>query len=342
MNHSSNYSPATLPYESSRSFQQLKGIKEKIQQNLTTSQYMRIYDDYLTKAAAPIIQSSNVFDVFLGRVVSWQAKSSRRKVSFQDQEDLPRLAANFFLQSDSEEKLKAYADLQLDRGIRISFLNDFHESMIPYRKACDEELEPSNSKTTRIAHCLKIRYVIESSIEFSRPLIGVIRESEFWMAKAMEFKQSILEKYIRLALNAAQKDYVEFFRHSESLDDILQTYIMYASRAIDRCDYKKGPLTSHIQTHFLAARNSLVKKRDRTSSQFYFENQLTQGEDDVSSELRSPSFNHELNSSNSQSEVELSALAKLVDPIGATRSYLKIREHLSEKDRMLLNLISIR
>jgi hypothetical protein len=327
-------------YRSSRTFQELKDLRESLTSNLTTSQYLKTYDEFLERAMTPILTKCRFFDTFLGRLISWQARSHRRKISFLGREDFPRLAVNFLLQSSDEDRIAAYRNLQLDRGIRMEFLRIFQESFTDYRKACDLTLPaPTGSKSSQLAWCLKVRHSVETGLRTKQPMLTILRESEYWMSVSLEFKQMIMEKYVRLALNAAQRDYVNFFRCSVDLDDIVQTYLLYTSRAIDRCDYRQGALTSHIQHYFLAARAAVLKQKERHASELNLNIHDPALEDELPSEFKSPASQFE-SARDSEEELRvLSKLTKIVDPVGAARAYLEIPEALPKRELQLLRLL---
>lgn len=317
-------------YKSSRAFQELKNVKEKLLVNMTTSQYMKLYDEYLEKAMNPIIANCKFFDTYLSQLISWQARSHRRKISFVGQIEFPRLAVNFMLQSTGEQRIEAYKKLSLDRGIVIEFLRLFESMTSNYKKASNLELFGGD-----LQKCLRIIAETETSLRPKIPLISIIRESSYWFNHALNFRHLILEKYIRLTLNAAQRDYVEFFQGREELDDVVQAYLLYTARAIDRCDYRQGALTSHIQKYFLAAKAHVLKGLDSRNDSLHDEDEPC-NEYGKDSELQSPDiqlFNKTLNEDSSK---VISQLSKLMDPEGYARGYLGIPEVLNEHEIQLL------
>jgi hypothetical protein len=90
-------------------------------------------------------------------------------------------------------------------------------------------------------------------------LHSVYTQVKYWYKQAVVFKEKILEKYTRLCLNTAQRDYVDL-QGKVKLDDIIQIYLLTALKAIDRCDTEKGVLTTHIQNWLLSAKNVVVSK----------------------------------------------------------------------------------
>lgn len=322
-------------YKHSNSFAKLKGMTETLQNNLTTSQYLQIFDEYLDNALIPIISHTSFFDTFICSLLGWQEKNFRRKVSFLNRTDIPSLVVNFLLQPTVEERIIAYKKLQLDRGIRIEFVRLFEERLKPYIEACNCELTHPHTQQIDLGYCLKVKSALEDSFKARVPLLAVHLESLFWLDKALSFKQLILEKYVRLCLTNAQRDYVHYFDHKVELDDIVQMYLLVASRAIDKCDSRQGALTSHIQNWFMTGRVRVNQQyTQRIASQSIetvnLENQLPDGE------ASNCSSQQEQLLQDSQNRLELRILAKIADPTGAARTFLGIEEVLRESEILKL------
>lgn len=323
-------------YRSSKAFQDLKNVQEKLAVNMTTSQYMKLYDEYLEKAMDPIIANCKFFDTYLSQLISWQAKSHRRKISFVGQIEFPRLAVNFLIQSTGEQRVKAYKKLALDRGIVIEFLRLFETMTSNYTLASNLELFGGD-----INKCLRVISEVETSLRPRVPLISIIRESSYWFGQALNFRHLILEKYIRLTLNTAQRDYVDCFQGKEELDDVVQAYLLYTARAIDRCDYKQGALTSHIQKYFLAAKAYVLKGLNNRNESLDEEVVSTSLYDsNECSELQSPDVQLFNKTTNEETSKVIAQLSKLMDPVGYARAYLGIHEELNDTEKQLLSKLN--
>jgi hypothetical protein len=311
-------------YQHSKVFASLKVVKERIQGNLTTSQYLQAYDEYLEKAITPIIVHTKFFDSFLARLVGWQEKNFRRKVSFLNRHDFPSLAITFLLQNTPEGRLKAYRNLSLDRGICIEFIKLFHSNLDSYIKACNCELLNPGTGKFDISYALQVKLLMEESLKADTPLLNVYSESHFWLAKALDFKEIIVEKYTRLCLNTAKFDYEDYFKCQLQLDDIISVYLTAVSRAIDKCDSKQGVLTTYIKNWLKTGRTQAAKLLDKKSISVTTEslNQLA----DVQS------INAEDDRTTEERIKQIRLLAKLADPLGAARVTLGIEEILSEKE----------
>jgi len=325
-------------YQSSRVFGKLKDLQEKISsdESLTTPQYLRLYDDLLDKAVLPIIANSRFFDSYLIRILGWQEKNFRRKVSFLKRVEFPRLAMNFLLQSTCEGREKAYRELHLDRLLKAQLVSAFHHALSNYLKACNLELEvPVGTLADKQTFCLRVKEQVENALRASdsSSLLVAYHESKRYAELASEFKRMIMEKYVRLCLNTARKDYMQYFNCRVKLDDIVQTYILAMSRAIDKCDARQGALTSHIQNWFFSARDAVAKGLDRKVA-------ISESELEMST-VEEGGFYSKFDSYESLKESEanlrvIAEVARIADPLGAARAFLGVPENLTPAELQLL------
>lgn len=315
--------PTGYRYAHSEVFASLKNIHEGLSSNLTTSQYLQALDKYLQNATTPVIVGTRFFDAFLARLVGWQEKNFRRKVSFADRRVVPARVINFLLQSTPEGRIAAFEEIKLDRGIRMEALEVFYSRMERYEAACDCTLLAPGATEPQIGYCLFVKNKIEEEMRARVNLLTVLSESKFWLDRAVAFKALILEKYTRLCINVARADYVNYFKHSVSLNDLIHWYWIAASRAIDKCDSEQGALTSHIRNWFLTARSRVSAQRDQRSSELNIELLA----------LDSPELQATTNGTSKEEEEDRTLrlhsvryLARLADPLGVARAYLGIEE----------------
>ena len=172
--------------------------------------------------------------------------------------------------------------------------------------------------------------MLEESFKARSPLLATFLESLFWLDKALSFKQLILEKYVRLCLTTAQRDYVNFFNHEIDLDDIVQVYLVVASRAIDKADSRQGALTSHVQSYFktgrVRARQQNLQKLARKSIE------TINWEAQVNDDWSASTSQQERTIEEKEHQILVRQLAKIADPTGAARAYLGIEEVLRESE----------
>ena len=303
-------------YESSRVFSSLKNIRERIPGNMTTFQYLISYDQMLDNATRPVLENTNFLDGFVIRALGWQCKNFRRKISFLPRSEVPARIMNFLAASSAESRMKRFQAIRFERGLRVEALNTFLSSLEEYEKACDLSLEDPNGNDS-FSFCLWVKNRFEEQFASDENLLSTIREVRYWLGISFSFKEKLLEKYIRLCLNSAQKDYVGFFNCAIDLNDLVQTYVMTASRAIDKCDYRQGVLTSHIQKWMFTAREFASRQRIRMDADI----------DSIAfQELSDKEASDGFYTSDTETVKVISRLARLVDPDGAARCYLQLPE----------------
>lgn len=300
---------ASFSYESSRVFSDLKDIKERIPGNMTTYQYLATYDEMIINALSPIVLGTEFMDRFLLRTMGWQSKNFRRKVSFLPRPEVSSRVMTF-LSSPKDRRLQSFKAIRLERGLLIEAATIFVRTLSEYESIC--KLEPSVvSKFSSMHEALFSKNETERELGSDGGLLSIIREVRYWLDIASKFKEKLLEKYVRLCIKTAQKDYVSYFDCSVNLDDLAQTYVLTASRAIDKCDYRQGVLTHHIQKWMFTARDNASRQR-LISLEGVDPVSLTDLEDN-------PTFEPGYDNVNVIAE-----LAGLIDPEGAARCFLQL------------------
>jgi hypothetical protein len=156
-------------------------------------------------------------------------------------------------------------------------------------------------------------------------LYAATLQVRFWAEKAYTFKELIVQKYVRLALMNAKRTYVDI-DFQQKLDDIIQTYLMYLSKAIDRCDSRQGVLTTFIQTWFYSARAEI--QRSLLEEQHSSYEELV--ENGVFADATQPDCRYE-------AVQHLAYVAKKLDPDGVLRYAVGIPEFLTSAQLKILS-----
>ena len=131
---------------------------------------------------------------------------------------------------------------------------------------------------------------------------------------------------MRLALMTAKRTYTDL-NCEVPLDDLVQIYLVYLNKAIDRCDSRQGVLTTYIQNWFYPAKAEATKiKQENTNSSY--------------DELESVGIpiNHTEANFDYDAMQELSYQSKQIDPSGVVRFELSIPEFLTKKQLKKLQL----
>jgi predicted acetyltransferase len=310
-----------MSYEHSEVFASLKVVKEEVKVNLTTAQWLQTLDFFIESALDPIVTAWPAFlDSFFAKVVAWQVTRPSIKFSRIEKADL---AVHFFnaVTTDGRTKRLHQKKMLLNRGVLLGCVRLFLQTVNDYKQvvSCSTKL----SRVDRDAYV----YQFHERTGCSQHLYSAIRQSEFYEEKATHFKSLIVQKYIRLALTNAQRAYkmVEF---RERLDDIIQIYLGYMSRAIDRCDTRQGVLTTFIQSWFHSARCEVIRKVGETMNSSY----------DELSDAHNPNAGHTDPDATAETMQHVAYTAKLCDPHGVVRHRLGIPEFYSKKEIAQLQL----
>jgi hypothetical protein len=167
-------------------------------------------------------------------------------------------------------------------------------------------------------------------MEHEYNLYAISEEVKYWEDKAQNFKSLILQKYVRMSLMQAQSTYKEL-AHSYPLSDITQIYLIYAAKAIDRCDSRQGVLTTFIGSWLKSAKAEAAKHAKESYHQSYealVEEGITLGE--VLPESDYEALEH------------LASVAKQYDPEGVLRATLRIPEFITAKQLAVLKKFVIK
>lgn len=240
------------PYRHSETFARLKRLHETIPHNLTSVEYLKTLDSLLDNALYPIIVSTRFVDTFLSKILAWQSTNPKRKTTSEGKKDLPSYVVLYLISDTAEQKLKIYRKIGFDRGITMEIIRRWidlmkrYEDLINVPEPTLEQIEKSKRFLTALG---------SSDEEYP---YGAYLQVKFWFERANYFKSVILEKYTRMCLNTAQQDYVKY-HHRIDLEDIIQVYLMAASKGIDKCNANKGVLTTYIQNWLMSAKNIVVK-----------------------------------------------------------------------------------
>lgn len=333
-----------MSYQHSKVFAELKGVKEAIASNLTSYQYLSVLDDLLYRSVYPIIEGTKFVDVFIAQVLGWQTQNPKRKTTGLGRHAFAAYVTLFYLSDTPERKLEVLKEMRLDRAIIWEAIRKWMTHLEGFKDLADS-IPDLDSKEHPL---LKLnRYEQLAVLRPGFGLCSIWREADYWYRKAAEFKEQILQKYTRLCLNTAQRDYVDL-GHTIELDDLSQIYLLTASKAIDKCDTEKGVLTSHIQNWLLSAKNVAVaqylsphqkakvgSQRHRDLVESLFEEVSIEDIEDL------PSETYPSEDDNEDNTVLVRSIAKLFDPQGNGRPILGIAEVLSPEELDTLKALAL-
>jgi hypothetical protein len=309
-------------YQHSESFASLKNIKEDVDQNLTTSQWLQTLDYFLESSLDPIATAyADLMDNYFAVVVAWQAHKPSIKFSRTDKFLLPVKLFNSLTAVRLEDKRANQKAMLLNRGLLFGLATLFHRTLNSYKRLHSHKL--------RISRAKRMFLLNKAETELgSRYIFPAIKQSAFFLAKAHHFKELIIQKYTRLAIMSAKRTYTEL-NCEVSLDDAVQIYLIYLARAIDRCDSRQGVLTTFIQTWFYSAKTEVKNSIDTQHSSY---------DDLLESGVPVTTVDPDLGFEAVQ---HLAYEAKRLDPSGVVRFSLGIPEFYSRSQIATLNMFAL-
>ena len=340
-------------YKHSSSFAVLKGTQETFDGNLSTVQYMRILDGYLYRSLAPIVNCTNHADKCITHLLAWGVRHGKRKLTMDATIDYQALMFQFLMTprepkyqgtdaSPMSQRLRLLKSIKFDRAFLLYIVNSFVNNLAgTYSLACNGNLTaPFGSVGDNLSFNLYVKNRIDQyyGVPKSISLLEQHQVSTFWRDRHLSAKKIILEKYVRLTIQSAQKDYAHYFYCTNvDLDDLCQSYLMMTSRAIDRCDPDQGTLTTLIQSWHLTGRSNAQKDRDRL--QHEDRNVTAEDLDDLDEtavfDAKDDEHQHEVN--------HIRRIAELADPKGFGRFLLGLLSAPpSTHDREVLEAIESR
>lgn len=315
-----------LDYQHSRVMQAVTAHHESIPENYSSSQYMEVLDKLLYNAVGPIVRTCKFADSFLSDVLHLWSLAPRRKIS-----NLPKPKARtlmlLLLVSKPEDKAKVLRRMRLERSIVAELVGSWLSALENYKDACESgDSETANKLSNNVGY-----------FNTAYSLYAAVNDASFWFKQYTSFKEKILQKFLKLCATQAQACY----KANDSritLDDLIQNYILYAGRAIDKFDPKKGTLGSYIQTWFQHARDQTVIQENgvafvlpKNKRLGHINNVATDLYDDDVLEIDCGTTVPETVAAEAVVD-RVRYLASLVDPTGLGRFTLGIEQYISKSD----------
>lgn len=311
---------STTGYTHSEVFASLKQIKEEVKENYTTYQWLQVLDYFIESAIDPIADTyPDLADTYFAKVVAWQAHRPSVKYSRSDKFKLPIHLFNS-LTTTGKDKRVHQKEMFLNRGLLFGLISLFQRTTRSFMRLHDPTVRYPKSQRMLL---------IELAVAKTSPyLYAGIQQSQFFADKAYWFKKLIVQKYVRHAIMSAKRTYDDT-ECKANLNDTIQVYLVFLSKAIDRCDARQGVLTTFITTWFYSAKAEVLKGvalESRTSS---YDELLESGQDIsvIEPDRKYETLQH------------LAVTARKLDPGGALRFAVGIPEEFSTTDRNILRAI---
>jgi len=233
----------------------LKGYdKNSPTDSLTGGQIQSMLDLLILESLAPIIRNSDVFDIQLVHLLSVTARNRKRRLSALPREELINELCQALAVNDRARKIEIISQAKIERGFLYKFVVNFLRQCSGYERLYYEYLTESSPKKRESLH-LRLRST-EKALGFSRDrLYSSIQASTDYLELMYEFRNVIVGNYIRFAYQQA-KMYVSKKGSNFNFNDVYQNFLVIITKAIDKYDASKGPLTSYVKWWILNAQTA--------------------------------------------------------------------------------------
>lgn len=174
-------------------------------------------------------------------------------------------------------------------------------------------------------------------------LYSAINTVRVWLKHADDFKNMLLEKYLRLIVTHAQT-YYKSNNSNLKLDDTIQNLVVYTSKALDKYDVRKGTLATYIQRWLQHAKNVSVVQEDGIAFLLPAAKRIEIANFSVpldNAEVLEVEYECGENVELDSLRRRVQLLAKLVDPTGLGRLSLGISEVLSREEIALMKMHAV-
>lgn len=228
-------------------------VDKQIQDNLSSSQIAEILNHLLFQALKPIMMETNLVECVLASLLNTIYSDHRRKLSTLPKSELVDLVFTILSTPDKDRKWELVKRLRLERSIWFNTIELFNRRCESYLRLEERYLRAKGDKKLKLSGRM---HEIERSLSANRArLSAAIRWSEQAFQLYGKFRNSIVDKYIRLAQQEASKtteDSVLLIDNKELFNNLA----MSIGKAIDKFDPSQGTLTHYVNMWFMNAKTN--------------------------------------------------------------------------------------
>ena len=211
-------------------------LKEQLQTNLSGPKIDFILNYLLLNSLNPLCYNTKIPQQSISSILVQYTRDQRRKISHVPREKVVDYLFNAVV-GNRRNFLMYIRKAKLERGIVNHIIKHIYDKLKHY----DENL--SFKKQSQYA-TRDIRYI--GIKENNKRLGAAIRWSKYYYDEYIKFKNMIIEKYIRFAHNESQKAAKQTSLQVD-VDDLFENCLLGVSKAIDRYDPDRGPLTACVR-----------------------------------------------------------------------------------------------
>ena len=218
--------------------------------NLTGGQIQEVLDFLIYESLAPLVKSSDVFDVQVVYLLGLTARNRKRKLSALPREEFMTSLCHCLISDDREKKIHILTNSKIERGFVYNFVVKFLKETESYVELYQKFLFAKGHDRVMLDMKLK---AIEQNVGNSRNrLFSTINIAQDYLELAYEFRNSIVSNYVKLAYKQA-KQFVKMKGSNFDFQDVYHNFLTAITKAVDKYDCTKGALTSYINYWVLNA-----------------------------------------------------------------------------------------
>lgn len=211
---------------------------QRLDENLSSRQQFLVLDGMILRALEPLAMHTPTYLESVAEILA-SALFFRRKL----EADARSACFAAFFASNKAAAAEEIVEANVDRGYAFAYLSRMAR-LFPV-------LETAHVEVSRHRHGrVEVKYLADlsscGSMLGSDPLIvPAMRTSKFWFDAAIDFRDMIVEKYYRLAV---QNAFRAAGKQPASLDvkEVFSAGVVSACRAIERFDSRNGVLTTYL------------------------------------------------------------------------------------------------
>lgn len=210
---------------------------QRIGDNLSSRQMFLVLDGMIERAIEPLADTSDSFLEMSAEIVASRV-IHRRKI---DQEIVVAAFSAFF--HDRRASCHAMIKANVDRGFMFAYL---HRVSDIGKRIIAAHVHVVKNKPSKIRHKF-LQDMSDGSriLGRSKKLVPALQTSAFWYTRALDFRDQIVEKYIRLIYKSAVREHKKSAKRLE-IPDLFGTGYLTAVRAVEKFNSNSGVLTSYM------------------------------------------------------------------------------------------------
>jgi hypothetical protein len=215
--------------------------------NLSGGQIQVILDHLLLEALRPIVtHGSSTIDRHIASILSAVTRNKKRRMSSIDRSTFVDILSSYLISTNSEVKVSLLAEARIERGLMYNFVHKTLKQLDGY-DALYIKYMLANDKVDKMRYHARLQ-VLATSVSMSVDGAYIVySQSTAYLNLLFRFRNSIVQKYSKLAYKMA-KHFLTTKRNSAfELEEVVHNYLAAVAKAIDKYDSSKGALTSYIK-----------------------------------------------------------------------------------------------